>query len=266
LDALSSDMMTGGTLSITREYKSVSYLTNTMLYVGVNTQAMDASMRQALSQLLPRQDIVDSVLMGGGVATARPFYPKWSALPREMLNPSDKTTLLAAFEKAGLRAKNGELFTAEGTKPSFELLVSEDNKTHSASAEKIRSAAAALGLEIKVVTVDRNTFLNRLENGNFDLYIARYTLSPNMDPTPLFTSESEYNYGGIDLPELTDGFTAWRQGEKTVEEYLTLLDTECPVLPIAFIKNSLHYTEGITLAGQISASAPLGQLSRWSAK
>ncbi len=268
LDALSSDMMASGTLSISREYKSASYLTNTMLFIGINTQKseLSAEMRQALNTLIPRTDIVESVLMGGGAATARPFYPKWSALPKESIPAADKTTLLNAFEKAGLTAKNGELFTAEGEKPSFELLISEDNKTHSAAAEKLRSAAAALGLEITPVTVSQETFVTRLENGNFDLYIARYTLSPNMDPTPLYTAESEYNYGGCDFPELNEAWGAWQRGEKTMEEYLSLFDQETPILPIAFIKNSLYYTEGISLSGKISASSPMGNLSRWSSQ
>ena len=268
LDAISSDMMASGTLSISREYKSVGYLTNTMLYMGVNTEreALNREMRQALSLLLPRQDIVDGVLMGGGTATARPLYPKWNVLPEETVTTAEKAELLAAFEKAGLIAKNGELFTADGKKPSFDLLVSEESKTHSAAAEKLRSAAATLGLEITVVTVSADTFMTRLKNGNFDLFIARFALNSDMDPTELYAAESEYNYGGADLTELTEAWDAWKRGEKSMSEYLTLFASECPILPIAFVKNSLYYTEGISPAGQISASAPLGNLSRWSAK
>ena len=268
LDALSSDMMASGTLSISREYKKASYLTNTMLFIGINAQKSDLNtqMRQALSALMPRQDIVESVLMGDGIATTHPFYPKWNVLPQENVNTLDKTKLLEAFEKAGLKAKNGELFTAEGEKPSFELLISENNKTHAAAAEKLRSAAAALGLEITPVTVSQETFIRRLQNGNFDLYIARYTLNSDMNPTPLFTAESEYNYGAFDLPELSTAWDGWKKGEKTMEEYLSLFDKYCPILPIAFVKNTLYYTDGITTAGHISASSPLGNLSRWSTK
>lgn len=265
LDVLTSDMMASGTLSISREYKSVSYLTNTMLYVGINAE-QDTPMRQALGKMIPREDIVKSVLMGGGVATARPFYPKWSALPTETLATPEKAELLEAFKKAGFSVKNGELITAEGENPSLDLLVCENDKTHTAAAEKIKSAAAALGLEINLNVVDEQTFLNRLENGYFDLYIARFVLNPNMDPSELYAEQSDYNYGNMKLPKLEKSWAKYRNGQDSLEQYLNRFEKDAPLLPIAFIKSSVYYTEGISLAGSISHFSPLGQLGAWKTK
>ena len=263
LSVLPTDIMKDGSLSAGREYQSVEYLTDTMLYVGINVQNNSAAWRRAVSAMIPRKDIVESVLMGDGVATARPFYPLWSKLPEETVAQSDKTALIERFTSAGLKVENGELYTADGEKPVYEIVVCEDTKTHIAAAEKIRSAGQALGLQFDVVSVDADTFAKRLKNGNFDLYIARFDLNNYLDATDLFETDGSYNYGGVSLLSLDKAHVQLMAGEITVEEYLTQFERECPILPIAFIKNELCYTEGVSLAGKISSSNPLGDPAGW---
>ena len=268
LDVLTSNMMVSGTLSITREYKSTAFLTNTMLYVGINAQneKLTTAMRQALGKMIPREDIVKSVLMGNAVATTRPFYPKWSSLPEETVSVPDKTVLLDTFKKAGLISKNGELLTVDGKTPSFDLLVCEKDKTHTATAEKIKSAAAALGLQINLEIADKETFLKKLKNGKFDLYIARFSFAPDMNPTALYAKESEYNYGKMNLENLEKSWKSFTDGKAPLTQYIENFEKDCPVLPIAFIKNTLYYTEGVSPAGSISYFSPLGHLSSWKSK
>lgn len=263
LSVLPTDIMKDGSLSAGREYQSVEYLTDTMLYVGVNAQSTSAAWRRAVSTMIPREDIVESVLMGDGVATARPFYPLWSKLPEETVVQTDKTTQIERFTSAGLKVDNGELYTADEEKPVYEILVCEDTKTHVAAAEKIRSAGQALGLQFDIVSVSSDEFTKRLEDGDFELYIARFDLKNYLDATALFETDGSYNYGGVSLLSLDKAHYQLMAGEITVEEYLTQFERECPVLPIAFIKNELCYTEGVSLSGNISNSTPLGEVAGW---
>ncbi|MBQ6947123.1 MAG: hypothetical protein IJN42_03660 [Clostridia bacterium] len=261
LKILPSDLIAQGTFSASREYKTVSHLTNTMIFVGANNEKVPAAARRALSALIPRADIVDNVLMGLGQSATLPFYPGWSQVPAPGVQ-APKDRLIELFTAAGFEAKNGELIAKEGDKPGYELLVCKDNKEHLAVAGKIRSAALVLGLEITVNEVERSTFEYRLENGNFELYVARYTLNHNLSCSELFLGEEAPNYCGVPSAALTNAYNTYMNGGKPAD-YLKILEQECPILPVAFLKNAVYHTRGISPTGGLSESQPLGELSQW---
>ena len=261
LSALPADLIAEGTFSASREYKTASHLTNTMIFVGVNNEKVSAAARRALSALIPREDIVQNVLMGLGQSAELPFYPGWAQLPAAGAQAS-KDRLIELFTGAGLHAQNGELLTAQGEQPHYDLLVCKDNKAHVAVAAKLRTAALALGLAITVEEVDQSTFDYRLQYGNYELYIARYTLNQNLSCSELFIGEESPNFCGTPSAALANAYQEYLSGGK-IADYIATLQQECPILPVAFLKNALYYTNGGSPTGGISQSRPLGNLAQW---
>ena len=261
LNVLPGDLIEQGAFSVSREYKTATYLTNTMIYVGVNNQKISSAMRRALSAMIPREDIVDNVLMGLGQSVTLPFYPGWKQLP-SVSTQAPKDRLIELFTAAGLHAQNGELHTENEEKPCFKLLVCKDNKEHVAIAGKLHTAALALGMEITVDEVDKSTFNYRLEQGNYELYIARYTLNQSLSCSELFIAESAPNYCGAPSSALSNAYKKFIDGGKPAD-YIATLQQECPILPVAFLKTPLYHTYGISPTGSLSFSRPLGELSKW---
>ena len=262
LSALPTNLIAQGTLSVSRQYKTVSYLTPTMVYIGVNNEKVPVAARRAFSALIPRQQIIDNVLMGLGQSATLPLYPGWSVVPDPGADAS-KQRLVELFTAADLQAKNGELLTAEGEKPKYELLVSKENKEHLAIGEKIRSAALNLGIELTLVEVDEGTFKSRLSDGAYEMYIARYTLNQNHSCGELYIGEEAPNYCGEPSTALLTAHENYMDGG-AVTDYIATLQQECPILPIAFIKRAIYHTEGVLPAGGLSYSRPLGALEKWS--
>ncbi len=268
LDVLPAALLGQTALNVTRSYQSVSYLNQTMLFVGINyeNKVLTKSLRQALSTLIPREQIVQTVLMGGGVATRQPLYPYWDVLEPDTQSDATKEEAAAAFTEAGYTLKEGVLTGKDGTPLELELLVNEQNKIHTALAEKLRAAAAAQGLKLTVVSVDQSQFNRDLENGNFDLYIARYTCAGDLDPSALYTAENPLNYGAAGSSALSSAYQKFITGKKSAANYVAAFQKECPILPIAYLKDTLYYTTGLTPDGAMSITSPLGDLAKWTAK
>lgn len=267
LDILPTDLLTDHAFSASRNYITKSYLTNTMLFVGVNGKRQplsEAKFRQALGKLMPRDEIVKSVLMDLGQSTQYPFYPKWSELP-EYTESADEA-ILKVFEDAGCQNKNGQLYAEDGSILSLELLVCTDNKVSLAVAEKIKARAKAFGIMIELKERETERYFSALEDGNFDLYIATYDLGKALDPTALYKTDSEQNYGRYELTDLDTAFTDYQNGKISLDKYLTAFADQSPILPLAFTKNAVYLTEGIVTDTSFSQSSPLGDLSKWSAK
>ncbi len=263
LSVLHSDLIEEGTFTASRRHKTASYLTNTMIFVGVNSERdhLSSAVRRALSALLPREDIVQSVLMGLGQSAALPFSPALSGVPAAPKSVS-KDRLLELFSAAGMVAKNGELTLPDGSKPTYKVLVCKDSKEHLAVAEKLRSAALSLGIIIEIESVSEDSFSYRLEQGSFDLYVARYTLNKTMDATELFLGEEGVNYCGEPSTALQNAYNDYLEGGP-LADYIAVLERECPILPVAFLKTAIYYTEGVTPTGNLSLSRPFGALENW---
>lgn len=264
LTTLPADLIAEGSFSAAREYKTVSYLTNTMIFIGVNNEEVSAAERRALSALIPRQDIIDTVLMGLGQSAVLPLYPGWSQVP-DPGTQATKDRLIELFSAAGFTARNGELIPDNESKNGYKLLVCKDNKEHVSVAGKLRSAALTLGIEITVDEVERSTFEYRLESGNYELYIARYTLNNNLSCSELYIGEEAPNYCGAPSAALANACKTYLEGGKPAD-YIKVLQQECPILPVAFLKNAVYYTGGISPSGGLSDSRPLGEPGQWTVK
>lgn len=265
LDVLPTDLLSNHVFSASRNYNIKSYLTNHMIYLGANGAGSlkSSKVRAAFSKLLPREDIVKSILMQQGKATARPFYPNRSDLPGETLTNED-SQIFKAFTDAGFKEKSGNLTHADGSQITLKLLVCSENKTHIAIAEKIKSTAFRYGIQITLESVDEKAFLSRLQAGEFDVYLAGYTLPKNMDPTPLFAADGNDNYGKISVSALDSSFASYKNGKTDLTDFLAVFEKEMPILPIAFTANTIYLTEGVKTDSSVSFSAPLGDPAAWS--
>ena len=263
LDVLPTDLLSASTFSASRDYNIKSYLTDTMIFMGVhaNGSLADAAMRRAFSMLIPREEIVKSILMQRARATARPIYPKLAGMQTETLTYEDDN-IVKAFTDAGMKAKNNVITTADGKTLTLRLMVSNQNQTLTAVAEKIQSAAWKFGIVVEIESISPDDHFSRLGKGNFDLYLARYTLPADLDSAALFVTQGVENYGKLSIPALDQAYQKYRAGG-SLSEYCAVLEREMPVLPIAFLENTLYLTQGITPDETISFSAPLGKLSAW---
>ena len=242
--------------------------TTVMQFLGFNTRRApfdDAALRQAVSAAIDRQGLVDSCLLGHGSAAQFPVSPVSEWYPAALEN---------AYSTAALRQ-----LTAEGDAEASEeggayagveavLLVNEENAFKVTAAQEIADSLSHAGLSVTVEAVPWETYLQRLQDGNFDLYYGECRLTADWDAQALTGTEGSLNYGGFSDEKTDTLLAACRTaGEAQRSAALTTLWEELarqmPVAPLCFKSDSVLTTAGLVEGLVATETNPFFSLADW---
>ena len=236
------------------------YPTTAMLYLGFNLKkgpCSDLSVRQAAARCLDREDIAAVLLAGHADPAALPVHPDTGlyngTLARTLAYDTRKAAELLA---EGGWAPDGEGRLARGReKLELKLLVSSENDSRTALADKLAAELDALGAAVTVTRMTWENFLKALEQGDFDLYLAQVKLTADFDLTALLTGE--LNYGKLDNGEIVTLLSDLRavEGSARKRQSYTLyarLTEDVPIAPICFTRGTV-----LTQWGRLSGLSPV---------
>ncbi|MBG0777502.1 MAG: peptide-binding protein [Desulfovibrionaceae bacterium] len=163
------------------------YLAFAYTYLGYNLDRplfKDVRVRQALAHAIDKQEIVKGVLLGQGVATSTPYKPgTWAC--NENIKPYsyDPAAALALLEEAGWKRQgDGGPLMKDGKPFAFTILTNQGNEQRLKSATIIQSRLAAIGIAVKIRTVEWASFIKEFVNpGNFDAVILGWNILQDPD-------------------------------------------------------------------------------------
>jgi len=197
-----------------RLYNKYRYLNFGYTYLGYNLRRpmfQDKRVRQALSFAINKQEIIDGVLLGYGVAATGPYKPDtWvynADVPRYDYNPEKARTLLA---EAGWIDSDGDGFLdKDGQKFSFAIVTNQGNDLRSKTGEIIQRRFKDIGIEVKLRIIEWATFLKEFINpGNFDATILGWTGGPEPDSYNVWhsskTGPQQLNFIGFKNAEVDE--------------------------------------------------------------
>lgn len=170
-----------------RLYNKYRYLNFGYTYLGYNLRRpmfQDKRVRQALAFAINKQEIIDGVLLGYGVAATGPYKPDtWvynPDVPRYDYNPEKAKALLA---EAGWSDSDGDgILDKDGQRFSFAIVTNQGNDLRSKTGEIIQRRFKDIGVEVKLRVIEWATFLKEFINpGNFDATILGWTGGPEPD-------------------------------------------------------------------------------------
>lgn len=128
---------------------------------------------------------------------------------------------------------------------SIRLLVNSDNAFKVAAAQQIAASWNALdGISATVDAQPYETFVSRLQSGDFDVYYGETQLTADFDLRPLLSSGGSLNYGGYSGESMASAIAAMRSGDNVVGFYQTFLE-EMPIVPIAFECDQIIIRKGL---------------------
>ena len=128
---------------------------------------------------------------------------------------------------------------------SIRLLVNSDNAFKVAAAQQIAASWNALdGVSVTVDAQPYETFVSRLQLGDFDVYYGETQLTADFDLRPLLSSGGSLNYGGYSGESMASAIAAMRSGDNVVGFYQTFLE-EMPIVPIAFECDQIIIRKGL---------------------
>ena len=169
-----------------KNFNKYRYLSFSYTYLGYNLKNpvfADKRVRQAISYMINREEIIEGVLLGLGQKATGPYKPgSWaynSKVKSYPYNPQKARELLA---EAGWRDTDGDGNLDRYGQPfAFEIITNQGNEMRSKCAEIIQRRLAEIGIKVKIRIIEWAAFVNDFINKRkFDATILGWTIP--LDP------------------------------------------------------------------------------------
>lgn len=171
-------------------------LGNSYTFIGWNLEKplfSDKETRKALTMLIDRKTIIDSLLNGLGDIATGPIPPSSWAYDKN-LKPLPYSIQKAVFilnQKGWKKRRSSKWLTKNGKKFQFELLVNKENSFRIALANMIKDQLANAGIKVNVKVVNGNTFITSLLMKNYDAFIMAWNVSEKLNMLPIWSSDPQ---------------------------------------------------------------------------
>lgn len=167
-------------------WNKFKYLANGYTYVGFNLDHplfKNIKIREALSYATDRKALVKGALLGLGEPTVGPYKPgSWvynTDLEPYSYNPEKAKALFA--EEGWVPGEDG-ILEKDGLRFSFTLLINQGNKEREHIAIILQQYWQAVGVDIKIRTVEWATFITEFINKkNFEAIILAWNILDDPD-------------------------------------------------------------------------------------
>ncbi|MGH3585940.1 MAG: ABC transporter substrate-binding protein [Pseudonocardia sp.] len=175
--------------------------------------------RRALAHAVD-YEAIRKVVLGGNAVSAdssvlTPVFEQWagSGLEEYAYDPALARRLL---EGAGFSDADGD-GRYDGL--SFEMIYDQADPMVSTWAELVRDQSREAGIDIRLAGLERNTYMARANERNFDIYAGSWAVidEPQSNFTLLFAPDGFINYAGVDDPRVNE-LMAQASRALTVEE------------------------------------------------
>ena len=148
------------------------------------------------------------------------------------------------------------------------LLVNQENSFKTAAAQEIADSLRRAGLSVTVEAVPWETYLQRLQDGSFDLYYGECRLTADWDILELVGTTGSLNYGGFS-DEKTDSLLAVCRTTDDTQRSAALaslwedLLAKTPIAPLCFKSDSVVTTTGLVDGLVATETDPFFSLTQW---
>jgi peptide/nickel transport system substrate-binding protein len=257
IDAVDSDMLSFGFYSGAKDIETVPYNTNEYNFLGFNFENIifeDKRLREAIASCLDRERIKESVYLDHAVMADSPVNPESfmaSANPSSYpydLKHADNLLFQAGYRDNDLDGKLDREIGGVALNLTFRLLVNSENPQKSKIASGLKESLETLGLGLTIDSCDYETYMEKLESGEFDMFLGTANFGNKPDFRFLFHSESitgGQNYFNYRNDEL-DGYIAEAETAADETAYLeasakiqNLIAREIPCVSIVFSQRLL---------------------------
>lgn len=250
LDAATSELIDMATFMPKSNANVIDFVSNTMVYVGFNTQRRnfsDSRTRLAVSLLIDRASAAAHIYYSRAVAAKYALNPQsWLNFEETKKFRADESQALSLLSDAGwITDERGKYLMPGKTAGYFnaEILVSSESGEHIKIAESLAKRMETAGLSATVTTAEPDEYNARLEAKNYDIFIGETELLPNNDLTELAGSgENVFSFSNVSIDTLLAqlGTVQFENDVKSVSKKLyETIYSEAPFAPICFLKKSV---------------------------
>lgn len=267
-DAYVSDLEDLGRYESSENIQISPYNSNQFEFLGFNHNLpafANKSVRQAIAFALPMDDIVNNIFVGRAVKSLTPVNPTsvLCAHTGVATYEYDPDLAQSMLESSGID------FSAQ----TFTIMVNSENTERSETAALMANALSAVGMNVTVESVDFETYRNRLESDNFQMFIGGIEFKDRVELSPLLSTSNGttgtanyFNYSNSNMDALIDncyyavGQENYRKAINGLQSYFA---EELPCIGIAFKSRILLTNSKIKGDKQPVIHYPYANIDKW---
>lgn len=215
-----------------------TYRSNNLLFLGVNAAADNplcdtAEGRALLSQTLSRRELAGrDAGSTPALGTLNPFYP--CVTGKQVLQAeADSSSLEKTLISLGYsyQEDTGLYQTAQGETISVDILVYTGNPDRLYTANLLRQQWSSRGIQVTLTqTDDFDTYLQKIQSRQFELYIGEMKLYNNMDLSPFWTGG--VCYGVAYSENLLEAYARFKVNSEYAGEFEEAFAQTMPYIPL----------------------------------
>ncbi len=215
-------------------------LLNNMVYLGLNSSrgALTSYIRNAIAAKIDSDRVAISSYQGHAMGMKMPVNPQ-SLLADEITKIDTKGDMLLAgniIDRCGYTRYSGKAKTNGAYTLALSLIVNKDNRYRVAAAYSIADSLNECGFYVTVQSIPYAEYRQRIETGNYDMYLGEIKLDGSMDIAEFFQVGSGISAGINTEERAATAYFKYRAGEITPKEYYDIFAEYYPFVPVTFRK------------------------------
>jgi len=229
---------------------SKQILTPNMVFLGFNTanDKLNENIREAMSLLIDKQEIIDKCVYGSGKVCDFSVNPDSWIYKLVDEDKKSKNYITGLLKKAGLVLNDG-VYERYGEEISYTILVNSENKTKMSIANLICEDLKAFGFDVSVEPVNYQEYLDRIRNDNFEMFIGEFETEEFVNPLEMLLGTDNYfNFDNTKLLSETEPLYSndSRRYKKNISNIVEEFKKSSPYVPIYYKSNSMYYGEYVS--------------------
>ena len=239
-----------------------------MVFLGFNTQnpCLFPEVRRAIELLLDKQKIVEQNAYGYGKVCDISINPDCWAYEGANLSGYSQEYIAKLIEHSGYKAENGVYQNGEYSM-SFELLVNADNEIRRRVADTIAETLSGAGFEVSVNALDYNSYLSRIDSGNYDMFLGETQTDSVINPLVMLDFGTNYfNFDMTELKELLSQLYGVSDKEKykdVVKSIVRSFAENPPYVPLFFTTKGVFYGSNVSGITEPTLTDRYKNIEKW---
>ncbi len=215
---------------------------NNLVFIGINGKygiTADEHIRRAVSLAADRTTLTDSAYSGYATPALSPFNPYFT-------DTSGVSIFSKTADTAAAKQEVAESGIAE-SKLSLSLLVYKGNEAKVAMATLLKSELEAAGFSVKIDEEYYKSYMSKIADGQYDIYIGEVKLSDDMCLYPILSESGNASYGiDFDSLECAERYEAYMAGDEEFGGFMLAFSEEMPFVPLLYRKGMICYSKAMS--------------------
>lgn len=180
-----------------------------MEYIGFNFRnplLKKKTLRRSILKSINFDQLVDDYFVGLGVTNDSIYYPGFLGVKSKKSIEYSPSESVVSLEKAGYKRSEEKdvLLTPDGKEVRLKLLINESSQIRSSMANDIKKFLKKIDIEVEIKKIPDNEYFQRIEKGEFDIYLGGIEFDPRYDTRKLFDKSGSIGYPNEDVINLVN--------------------------------------------------------------